>query len=214
MADRTFKELQDAVLGDDFDATTWRAEAKRQLVDAVRRIARRVRLPLRELTQAINTAAGTNTYTLDALVVRVNSLRNTGTREPLEEVEIEWIDDQPVSSGVPAYFAVVGQSLVLYPTPNAVTALELRHQGRATEFASDDATLPFDDEWADLPISYARAKLFRAQDDYEAAAVYMNDYRTGLLEMAADYGRRSRTRRRRTPGMFAGDSSGPRFVRP
>lgn len=214
MADRTFKELQDAVLGDDFAPATWRAEAKRQLLDAVRRIARRVRLPLRELTQAINTVAGTSNYALDSLVVRVNSLRNTADRDPLDEVSIEWIDDQPASNGKPTCFAIVGQTIVFYPTPNAVYPLELRHQGRAAEFANDDATLPFDDEWADLAISYARSKLFRGQSDFEAAAAYMNDYRVGLVEMAADYGRRTRTKQRQVPGMFAGGSSRPNFIRP
>jgi hypothetical protein len=214
VADRTFKDLQDAVLGDDFAASTWRAEAKRQLLDAVRLLARRMRLPLRELTQAINTAAGTSTYALDALVVRVNSLRNTTDHVPLDEVEIEWIDDQPAARGKPTSFAIVGQSIVFYPTPNAAYVLELRHQGRAADFADDNATLPFDDEWADVPISYARSKLFRAQDDYEAAGVYMNDFETGALRMASDYARRTRTRRRRVPGMFAGGDSGPRFVRP
>lgn len=214
MADRTFKDLQDSVLGDDFAPATWRAEAKRQLVDAVRRIARRVKLPARQLTQAIATVAGTNTYALDALVVRVDSLRNTADRDPLEEWEIDAIDDAPAASGKPSVFAIVGNSLVLYPTPKAVCQLELRYQGRAAEFANDDAPLPFDDEWADVAIAYARSRLFRAQDDYEAAAVHMNDYREGLREMTADYGRRSRTRRRRIPGMFARAGSSRGFSRP
>lgn len=211
---RTFLDLQDEVLHDNFSPTKYRTLAKRFINEAQRRIFRRLRIPAGEETLPMFTAAGEVTLDLDEDVARVNSLRIPADRNPLTNVDIKEIDAAPAASGKPDSYAVVGNKLFFYPTPNMEYELELRYQSRPPTLVDDDDYPALDDDYRDLLVTYARAKLFRLEDDVEMFNAWMADFETGVVRLKADSGRRDRSRKRQVPGMFASDASRPTFVRP
>jgi hypothetical protein len=214
MAARTFLQLQDEALGDDFDATKYRTSVKRWLNEALWKFGRRVRVPQLHTTTTINTVAATATYALPTDLGRVLSLRNTADRDPLTEVSIDDLDDLPAASGKPVRFAIYANQIILHPTPDRVYPLELRDQRDGTELAADGDAPQLPDVYADALVSYARARLFRAEEDYQAAAGYMSDFNQAITDARVDLHGRDRARRRQVPGMFSGGSAGPQFTRP
>lgn len=211
---RTFLELQDEALSDDFEATKYRTLARRFLNEAQRRIARRVRVPQLESVQTFSTTSGESTVDLDENVIRINGLRNTTDRDPLDDLGTDAVDDLPVSSGKPSSFAVSNQELTLYPTPDRAYNLEVRYQSRPADLNDDGDVPQMGDDYADLLVTYARARLFRLEDDMEMARLYLEDFEADLARYATDVQLKDRSRVRQIPGQFAGGNRGPSFVRP
>jgi hypothetical protein len=211
---RTFLDLQDEALADDFNPSKHRANAKRFLNEAQRRIARRARVPQLENSQTITTVGGSSDVALSDSGVRINSLRNTTDRAPLEAASIEEIDDLPASSGKPSLYAINGRTITFYPTPDGAYSLSARFQGRPTDLVEDADVPQIGDDYADLLVTYARARLFRLEDDFEMARLYMQDFETDLAAYMTDVQYADRSRKRQIPGMYAAGSGMPTFVRP
>lgn len=211
---RTFLDLQDEALSDDFEPDKYRTLTRRFLNEAQRRIARRVRVPQLEQTQTFTTVAGDGTVDLDENVIRINSLRNTTDRDPLDDVGTDALDDFPSASGKPSSYATSGQELTLYPTPDAGYNLEVRYQSRPADLDDDGDVPQMGDDYADLLVTYARARLFRLEDDMELARLWMEDFETDLAKYATDVQLHDRSRVRQVEGMFSGGNRGPSFVRP
>jgi hypothetical protein len=212
---RTFLEVQNAALGSDFDASRYREDVKRWINEALGKIAHRVTLiqPLQG-TATITTATGVSTYELPADDIRVHSLGDSETATALDDVGVDAIDQSDTSQGRPAAFALYGGELLLYPTPDGVYSLELRFEREAWLLQDDGDTLPLPDAYADLPVNYARARLFEREDDFEAAQAWQARFESELLELRSDLGRQDRTRRRQIGGMWQVPAVAPRFQRP
>lgn len=211
---RTFAQLQDDVLAFGFDPTTYRARVVLWLNEAQHRVARAISALEFSSTQTIATVAGTATYTLPATDVRVQSLRNTTDREALGSLEIGDLDTAPSGTGKPTSYAIQGRQLVLYPTPDAAYALELRFWSNVVDMSADSdvPTLPAD--YADILVSYALSKAFANEDDMEAAAYHRSVYDRELAGAKADLQHPSRDTVRQVPGMFATGVTSPTFQRP
>lgn len=208
-----FGELQAEALHDDFDANKYRARVQRWLNVAQARIARRMKLPEREGTQAIATVAGTAFYALDTGIVRIRSLHFVGEPAELVQVDLRDIDDAPVSSARPTDYALNGAGITLYPTPDRVYNLELRHWSNAIKMVQDIDVPSVHEDYQDLMVTFARAYLFRAEDDGEMYAFYMSQFEDELARMRADVQDRG-GRVKRTPNMSAIRPAAPQFVRP
>lgn len=211
---RTFLELQNEALHDDFDQTKYRAAAKRFLNEAQRRVARRVRVPELEDTLQVDTVAGEATVELPYDVVRINSLRNTADRAPLEAVPVDDVDLSPASTGSPSVYASVGRRLILGPTPGGAYPLEVRVQGRPVELVDDGDVPQLGDDYADLLVTYARARLFRLEDDFDAAREYMGEFERDLGIYAGDVMLKDRSRIRQVGDRLLRRRVFPRVSRP
>lgn len=213
---RTFLEVQNEALGDDFDPTKYRAQVKQWINEAIGKVGRRVRLlSTLEDTATVTTVAGTDTYPIASNVIRVLSLRDTELARPLADVGIDQVDGElPAGRGRPSEFAIYGGELTLRPVPDGVYSLEQRYEREATTLVADGDTLPVADAYAHLPADYARSKLYAKEDDPDMAVFWMNQFNAELMEMRADVGRQDRGRVRQIPGTFARPSALPRFTEP
>lgn len=216
---RTYLELQAEALHDDFDPIKYRTYVKRWINDALRKIARRSNIPeLQGLTQ-LTLVAGTAAYGLPADSLRVVSVFDATVGEdrgPLEETTQVDIDALPVASGTPFAFAVHAGKIVLYPTPDRSTyQLFVRYLRNAAELVNDTDTVvaSMPDDYVDLLVTYARSRLYRAEDDQATAAALKAEFEDELGRMRADVQHPSR-RRKRTGGMFTGSGAVPAFRRP
>lgn len=210
---RTFTSLITEALSDDFAPSKYQAQVGLWINDCLRLMARNAHIPLSDDTSSPSVVAGTASYSLPTDLVRVVEVWNTSTHEPLEEVDQTWIDDQPATSGTPQAYALYQGNLVLWPTPSAVTPIQLRYISTSADLAGSDplaGVIP--DEHAETVVTYCRWHLFRMEDDVEMATYWQAQHEAAFIKLKADLQHRGR-RVRQVPGMWR-TTRAPRFVRP
>jgi hypothetical protein len=215
VAPRNLDALTAEALHDDFDTAKYTARAQQALNEALGRVGRRVDSLQRRATATISVVGATDTYTLPADFVRLVSLRDAGQRRVLTETLNTEIDELPASHGVPAYYAVDGSSLLLWPTPVSTETLTLRYWATPAAMAAGTDVPAIPADYVDLLVTYTRSKLFRWEDDKQMADGLMADFERDLGIARTDLQNTSRTTGRRTPGMYAGmGNASPNFTRP
>lgn len=212
----TFLDLYTWSLGNDFDSSTYLTRAKQGIWDGMRDVARQVHLPLDETTAAPTIVAGTSSYTLPADTVRLLSVADTVNDIQYAEVEPEWIDLQNTAvRGQPYLFALFGGAMTLFPTPDRAYTVVQRYLKLPTLPTLDADVVTFiPDEYQMMLVSFARASLFKWEDDPEMSNFWQADYLTKLSRYKGDLQRRTvGASIKRVPGPYRLSTS-PRFTRP
>lgn len=209
----TFLELQDEALGDDFAASKYRVRVKRWLNEALAKIRRGVDVEDAEVVEQIALVAGVPEYTLPSQRARIGSVHRSDPWTELVQVGWDDIDPDNVSSGTPDRFATLGETLMVYPTPDTDGVLTVRLWERADQMDDDGDFPAVPADYQDLLVTYARSRLYRAEEDLEMARALMDEFRGGLGEAKGELQFASKARRRQVPGMWQ-RSTGPSFVRP
>lgn len=211
---RTFLDLQNDALHDDFDPNKYRARVKVLLNEALTRVCRRVYGLQRRATNNIDVLAGINSYTLPNDFVRLVSLHDPALHPgALDEVDVEDIDDEPTATGAPAVFAIDAQNLVIWPTPANNSTLTLRYWATAPPLINDGDIPAIPNDYVDLLPTYTRAKLYRLEDDPQMHDALMAQFTSELTDAKADLQQTSLHRPRQVPSMWR-PGARPRFVRP
>jgi hypothetical protein len=210
----TYLQLQDFALGDDFDATTLREEAKRFINQGLGRLHRAYRLPAQDARAIVSTVAGTNVYSLPtdfvALADDEGLLYDTDVLEPYD---ISDFDQLPAVSGRPTSFSLSENLILLYPNPDAVYELTMRY--RAVETLTADADVPTisADRHPDLAW-FARAKLYLFRDDPEMHATILSTLPRAMQDANPASDQQFVPRRRQISGHWSGLPTGTRFHHP
>jgi hypothetical protein len=210
---QTFVQLQDSVLGDDFDSTKYRTEAKQAINDALDDIARQASLPLLEGSFSPTLVAGTSSYAIPVDEVQITSAFDSDTHNPLRQVTRDWIDDRDDVRGAPYAYAQYGGQIILFPTPDRVYPLTFRYAKEAANVTLDaaDVTTVIPDSYAYAVVAFARSWLFAKEEDSVQSDFWLGRYDRALQRIKSDVGRRRPTRQ--VPGMWA-SRGGPRFRLP
>lgn len=212
----TFLDLYSFSLGNDFDSATYLTRAKQGIWDAMRDVARQVHVPLDEASANPAIVAGTASYNLPSDLVRLMSVTDTVNDIQYIEVEPEWIDLQNTAQrGQPFAFALFGGAMTLFPTPDRAYTVVQRYLKLPTLPTLDADVVTFiPDEYQMMLVSYARASLFKWEDDPEMSNFWQADYLTKLSRYKGDLQRRTvGASTKRIPGPYRLSSS-PRFTRP
>lgn len=199
---QTYRDLQLEALGNDFDSSAYLGRVKQWLNDGLRDIARRVNVPALEATTTVTVLADTATYAVPVDMLRLLELVDLPRRRILEEVDRAALDMSLDVRGTPTSFALFDNQIVLWPTPDAAATLTLRYQQNPLALSADssDSTATIPDEYAHMLVCFVRARLFRAEDDFEAANFWKAEYTDLLTRMKADVQRQSVNRVRQIPG--------------
>lgn len=207
---QTYSSLQLEALGGpnaDFDSATYLARTQQWINDAIHEIARRAHVPaLDRFTATAYPAGGAGVIpTLPADFMRVHDVFNLADGVRLTEITADEITQRLVQSnfqtGVAVHFAIVRNTpsdtqftLGVFPLPAAATTYAVAYQANATSLLNpsdglDTAAIP--DEYAHMIVCFVRARLFRAEDDYEAANVWLAEFERQLVHLRADLQRQS-----------------------
>jgi hypothetical protein len=205
----------------DFD-TARSADALRFLIAGIGRIYRKTELLQGDWTQTINTAVGVSTTAITGSL-RIGSILND-LGFPVDEVtrdDMAMLQKQSPTRGRPEAYAISGSgdtssnlTLTWWPTPDAIYAFTAtgHFEPPTTDLELTDAA-PLPSDYVDLPVAYARWKLFLLEDDDVGAARWKTEWMEGIREAATDLGRRGSSKNRRVPGAWPGGSGAPRFHR-
>lgn len=208
----TFLDIQTEALGNDF-GEEYRIRVKRWVNEALGRIARRSHLAELELVTDVSTVAGEAEFVLPSNDVRILGLRTTDDQAGLASMDTAQADQWPAASGRPSAYSAFGASLTLYPVPDAAYSLELRYLRDPTLLVADADTAEIPDAYADALVAWARYKLFRSEDDLEAAQFWRGEFESTAAELRADLQRRDTSRVSQVPSMWAREPT-PRFQFP
>jgi hypothetical protein len=123
---------------------------------------------------------GTADYALPADYDRLFTLENEDRHSQLMYVPVDKYDPLPVatSSGVPVVYTIDRSNISLYPIPDAAYNLALRYfRAPATLVNPTDVPeIPVHDH--DLLITYALARCFERENDYQAAQYFQGKFET------------------------------------
>jgi hypothetical protein len=124
---QSFVDLQNQALSRDFDAATYRSEARQAILDALGEISRKVQLPANERVATITLVPGQASYTLPSANIRVLGIFRD--HEPLHYIPQAKLDDQDDALSAPTAYALrsdiqrrdrsrVSQVPGMYPIPS------------------------------------------------------------------------------------------------
>lgn len=211
---RTFADMVDEVLFDEFDRTKYQTHVGRWLNEAIQRLGRAAGTSGNEASYTTGLLADDNTIALSDLaggyvgigtptdgVQKILSVVDTETGEHLTYVDPEELVQVPVQTGTPTHWTVYGDSLRLAPPTDASRSYLIHYAANLQDFV-DGSTLPVPDDFAELAINYATAKAFEKENDYEAAAYHEGKFERGLARFRTA-SERAGNKRRQIPGMLA-----------
>ncbi|UTI65606.1 hypothetical protein NBH00_05195 [Paraconexibacter antarcticus] len=175
----------------DFDTNSYLPRAQAWVNDGLREIARRTNIPALDMIATVALVPGTNAYNLPTDSIRVRSLVDPLYIRELDQIDIGDIDSLVPLGSEPIYYALFDNQLVLYPTPSSARNLTLRYQALPGLLAGTDLQATIPDDYSHLIVCFVRARLFRAEDDYEAAGVWLAEFERLLGHLRADLQRQA-----------------------
>lgn len=179
--------LRNEVLNHGFDPIVFSARINQYLNDAQGKVCRRVDFYIDEATSDFSTVVGTLLYPQPADFARDRSLRRTDVQVELTQVGLRTIDrSPPLASGVPRYYAIDGQNLHVYPTPDNVYPLELRYWKLPAQLVADGDTPTIPADYHALLVFWALKRCYAAEDDPQTAQYWEQQFNTMLAEFSAD----------------------------
>ena len=112
----------------------------------------RYRHPEIEVTATITTVAGTQTYATPTRFWYTQALRDETNERVLLYKPIQWILAQDTDTdGPPQYYTRQADTILLYPTPDAVYSITHYHTARPAELASTPTSTVFNGlEWDEI----------------------------------------------------------------
>ena len=183
---QTYLSLQNEVLEHQFSETKYRPLVKTWLNQAQRRAVIESEIRTQESSQTYSTESGVATYTLPTNFARLIDFFNTETHEILSPLDPKDYDSLPASTGRPSAYAVLGNSLTLYATPDGVYPLELRYWKLPADMSADSDTPEIPVQYHELLVAYAMRKAYLRENDYQAAQVWQQVWAEGILKMRGE----------------------------
>lgn len=156
------------------------------LNQALRRLSRRINFHAEETAATITTVAGTSTYPWPTNMGRLRYLVDLDSQQALEPRPVRWFDEISPVSGRPEAYALLGESFVLHPIPDAAYQLTVRYWALPARMTSDSDEPGIPEDYHHLLPFWALKRCFEREDDGDMAAYWEARWEQGLREMEAD----------------------------
>jgi hypothetical protein len=116
----------------------------------------------------------------------MRSLDDTDRRIELQYVSVRDIDRSGLSNGAPNFYALTGQNIELYPTPDAVYNLQMRYWMMPSVLALDADVPVMPVDWHHLLWVYAVWLCYEGDDDAQMGQYWQQRFNTELSQFSAD----------------------------
>lgn len=179
-------QLRTEVLAHGFDPIQYGARATNYINDGYQLIASRVDYYVDDAIFGFPTVAQSPQYPLPTDFARVREFSDSTDRIPLQAVAIEQIDESPIVYGRPAWYAIVGATVIVYPFPDGVYNMAFRYWKTPTPLAADTDTPNLPATWHKLLWEYAVQQCFEADDDPNMGQFWGQKFNNDLAMFAAD----------------------------
>lgn len=170
-----------------FDPSQYGARITNYLNDAYLGVCRRVDYYVDEALNPYSLVAGTGSYPLPANWARIREVFDPQRQVALNEVSVRDIDHSTTSQGTPNFFAMDGQNITVYPTPDTTGyVINLRYWVLPTPLASnmDTPTIPADYHY--MLAEYAIGRCYWGDDDSTMGTQWDNKFAASLAKFTSD----------------------------
>lgn len=178
-----FVDIQNEVLAHRLNDAKYREPVKNWINEGQRFIYLQTDLRGGEDAQDYTTVAGTPSLALPSDFLRTVSLFESADHIPIYFMDLRAYDDAPEASGKPTSYTISGSTALLYPTPDAAYAIELRYYRLPVDLSvdSDEPELP--EQYRHLLVRYALIRAFERENDYDAANYYREQFDVELTRL-------------------------------
>jgi hypothetical protein len=181
----TFSELQAEVLSHQFSPSQYTNYIQDRLNQGQAYVA--AQTDFRELfsSEEIATVNDDVAYDLPTDYMRVYSLMYTPSGAdafPLTEVSQGDLDAFPISSGVPTHYAVAGDEVRLWPTPDTAYTLRLRYYKKPASLVNASDTPEIPGTYHHLLVSYALWHCYERENDYNSAMYHKGRFDEDIMK--------------------------------
>lgn len=201
-----YGDLQNEVLGHQLSDTKYRPSVKRWLNEAQQYVVLQLDVRTQFDAALYTTEADDPALAVPANFARIYEITNTNSRNQLTQITPEQYDSFREGAGTPRFFAVIGSSIYLAPTPNGEYPIRLRYYRTPAEMSdtSDEPEIP--ERYHHLLVRYSLIRAFQRENDYEAAMYWRSEFETDLMKMKGEAPYDTRQEPRQVSGTW-GDSS-------
>lgn len=203
VAGRTYLELQEEVLAFQFSPGKYQSLVRTWLNDAQRLAVTEGEIRTQQETASYVTISGDSTLEFPADFGRLIDLHDEGADQRLDSLDLRELDELPEESGRPTEYAVEGDELKLYPSPDGAYELRLRYWHLPADMTADgdEPELPKQHHHR-LP-AYPMWKAYLRENDYAAASVWKAEWEAALLKMRGEVQSDTFDGPRQVPGSYA-----------
>ena len=206
----TLEDLVQEGLSFQFSETEYEALFKRWLNQAQRRAVIESEIRTQEEVFSFSTTAATATYELPSNFARLIDFFNEETHELMAQLDIREFDNLTKSEGSPYAYAVIGNRLTLYPTPNVAVPLVLRYWRLPAEMIQPSDTPEIPTQYQELLLAWALKKAYKRENDTAMAQMWEVEWEKGILKMRGEVQGDVFDGPRQVAGSFA-DVHGPAY---
>ena len=191
----TYLQMQDEVLAYGFDIGVYRNRVKVWLNDAQSEIARRIEIPELFTGQATVTVPGTQAYTLNIDIVRIDFvfMYNRPSPTSAERMALTPSTYKDVitytaeaNRGFPEVYALDSASIIFAPIPDAAYNFTVGYYKRPVDLVADSDVSSLTGDYHKAIIRYAVAEAYMAEDDNEMHNYHMGRFEKTLMDMRTD----------------------------
>lgn len=198
--------IQDMVLSFRFSDSNYRPVVKIWINEAQRDVCLRADLSTQFTTSTITTTAGTQGYALPSNYARLGEKGNLSIPtydEILNELEDQDdFDDTTPSSGKPTSYIIIGATLYLYPTPDAVYSLTLRYYKLPADLVNNTDEPEIPEQYHHLLEHYAQRKAYERESDRDMAQYHAGIYETEMAKLLGQVNYANHDHARQVPGAW------------
>jgi hypothetical protein len=206
IAGQSYRELIDEVLAFQFAPGKYETLVKRWLNTAQRLTVTESEIRTQQETASYSTVAGDATLELPANFGREIDVHDEGGDHKLDQIGLRELDELPEESGRPVEYAVEGDEIRLYPTPDGAYELRLRYWRLPADMAADADEPEIPKQHHHRLVAYPMWKAYLRENDYAAASVWKAEWEAALLKMRGEVQSDAFDGPRQVPGSYANPS--------
>lgn len=187
----TLLSLRAEVLNHGFDGSIFTSSVLNQyLNDALSEIGAKAQYYGEEAEATMACTAGTSTYTFSQLGLvdptKIRSVRLTQPTQELALIDLKDIDRSTEVRGVPYGYAMNGQGITIYPTPDSSYTLKVRYWRILPALTQDTDSPALPPRYHRSLTYYAIARCFEREDDVQQARYYDEKWEQTVRNLKAD----------------------------
>lgn len=180
--------LRTEVLNHGFDGSIYTATRLNQyLNDAMSELSSKALYYGEEQeTNGLTMTAGTDHYSFPTDISKLRSVRITTPIQELAMIDLRDIDRSQVTSGIPYAYAIDGQGITVYPTPDTNYPYSIRYWQILSPMTVDTDVPGLPPRYHRSLTYYAIARCFEGEDDPQQAQYYDAKWQQTIKDLKAD----------------------------
>jgi hypothetical protein len=203
-----YGELQNEVLSHQLNDTKYRPYVKSWLNEGQRFVT--AQTDIRSQYESLATTLTDPQFDLPddySRLIEVIDTTDSGDGRHLYPMEIPDFHEAPASYGPPEFYAVIGNTVYLFPYPADGTEITLNYYRQPVLMTTEGDEPEIPDTYHHLLIRWALYRAFQRENDYEAAGYWRGEFENDLMKMRGEVQHDTFDGPRQVPGTWDDETS-------